>query len=137
MPRFWHPVKNTPKKSEASKRERQLLDALYRLGKATAADIQAAIPNPPTYTAVRTHLTNLEQKGLVTVETSGQRYVYEPVVPRDDMARNVVSEMLSNFFENRVDLLVASLLDRRDMQISPQQLDQLAELIEKARETEA
>jgi len=130
-------VKNTPKKSEASKRERQLLDALYRLGKATAADIQAAIPNPPTYTAVRTHLTNLEQKGLVTVETSGQRYVYEPVVPRDDMARNVVSEMLSNFFENRVDLLVASLLDRRDMQISPQQLDQLAELIEKARETEA
>lgn len=130
-------MKNTPKKSEASKRERQLLDALYRLGKATAADIQAAIPNPPTYTAVRTHLTNLEQKGLVTVETSGQRYVYEPVVPRDDMARNVVSEMLSNFFENRVDLLVASLLDRRDMQISPQQLDQLAELIEKARETEA
>jgi len=130
-------VKQTPKKSEASKRERQLLEALYRLGKATAADIQAAIPNPPTYTAVRTHLTNLEQKGLVTVETSGQRYVYEPVVPRDDMARNVVSEMLSNFFENRVDLLVASLLDRRDMQISPQQLDQLAELIEKARETEA
>lgn len=130
-------MKQTPKKSEASKRERQLLEALYRLGKATAADIQAAIPNPPTYTAVRTHLTNLEQKGLVTVETSGQRYVYEPVVPRDDMARNVVSEMLSNFFENRVDLLVASLLDRRDMQISPQQLDQLAELIEKARETEA
>ena len=134
MPELWHPVKQRQRKPEASKRERQLLEALYRLGRATAAEVQAAIPNPPTYTAVRTHLTNLEQKGLVTVETSGPRYVYEPAVPRDDMARNVVGELLTNFFENRVDLLVASLLDRRELPISPQQLDHLAELIEKARE---
>jgi len=124
----------SPRKTEASKRESQLLEALYRLGRATAAEIQAAIPNPPTYTAVRTHLTNLEQKGLVNVQTSGPRYVYEPAVPREEMARNVVGEMLTNFFENRVDLLVATLLDRRELEISSEQLDSLAELIEKARE---
>ena len=134
MPQFWHRMKLYPRTKDASKRERQLLEALYRLGRASALDIQAAIPNPPTYTAVRTHLSNLEQKGLVKVDTSGQRYVYEPAVAREEMAKSVAGEVLSNFFENRLELLVATLLDRRELPISPEQLDTLAELIEKARE---
>jgi len=127
-------MSKTPQTQQASKRERQLLEALYRLGKASAADIQAAIPNAPTYTAVRTHLTNLEQKGLVKLDASGPRYIYEPAVPREEMAKNVVGEMLSNFFENRVDLLVATLIDKKDLQISAEELDHLEELIQKARE---
>lgn len=121
-------------KKEASKRERQFLEALYRLGRATAAEIQAEIPNPPTYTAVRTHLTNLEQKGIVKVDTSGPRYIYEPTVPREEMAQSVVGEVLSNFFENRVDLLVASIMNRHDLDLSSEALDKLEDLIQKARE---
>jgi predicted transcriptional regulator len=123
---------NKPK--DLSRRERQLLETLYRLGRASAAEIHAAIPNAPTYTAVRTHLTNLEEKGMVKVESEGARYIYEPAIPREEMAQNVVGEMLSNFFENRVDLLVSTLINRRESRVSQEDLDRLADLIQQARE---
>jgi predicted transcriptional regulator len=79
---------------ELSRRERQIMDALYRIGPASAADIRDAIPHPPTYTAVRTHLTLLEEKGLVKHETDGTRYIYEPVVPRDERAKSAIDEVM-------------------------------------------
>ena len=118
---------------DLSKRERQILDTLYELGKASAAEIHAAIPNPPTYTAVRTHLTNLEEKGQVKFERDGARYIYQPTVPKGEVARSMMDNLVKTFFENNVELVVASLVDREESQITPEQLDRLAEIIEQAR----
>ena len=116
-----------------SKRERQILDVLYELGQASAAEVHAAIHNPPTYTAVRTHLTNLEEKGQVKFEKDGARYIYQPTVPKNEVARSMMDNLVKTFFENNVELVVASLIDREESQISPEQLDRLAAIIEQAR----
>ena len=116
-----------------SKRERQILDVLYELGQASAAEVHAAIHNPPTYTAVRTHLTNLEEKGQVKFEKDGARYIYQPTVPKNEVARSMMDNLVKTFFENNVELVVASLVDREESQISPEQLDRLAAIIEQAR----
>jgi predicted transcriptional regulator len=123
----------TPKDEELSRRERQIMEALYRLGKASAAEIREAIPNPPTYTAVRTHLTLLEGKGLVRYESDGVRYIYEPLVPRAEMAKSVMEGVMRTFFDNSVEQVVATLIDREEARLSPEQLDRLAEMIEQAR----
>ena len=127
-------MSKTPKKSEElSKRERQIMDALYRLGKASALEIRESIPNPPTYTAVRTLLTILQEKGHVTYQRDGARYIYEPVVPRDEMALSVVDGVLQTFFEGSVERIVATLLERKDTKLTDEELDRLAELIEQAK----
>jgi predicted transcriptional regulator len=121
---------------ELSKRERQILDVLYELGTASAADIHAAISNPPTYTAVRTHLTNLEEKGQVKFEREGAKYIYQPIVPKGEMAKSLMDGLVKTFFENNVELVVASLIDPKQSQLSQEQLDRLAEIIEQARQRE-
>lgn len=124
------------KKPSLSRREKQILDALYELGKASAAEIRAAILNPPTYTAVRTHLTNLEEKGQVSYHREGAKYIYQPTVPKDEVAMNAMDSVVKTFFENNVELVVASLLDSKQDQLSQEQLDRLAELIDQARRRE-
>ena len=126
-------MKRQPRENELSKRERQLLDALYRLGKASAADIREAVEDPPTYTAVRTHLSNLEEKGYVRFESDGTRYIYEPVVPREQMAQTVIGNVFETFFDSRLELVVSTLLTREESKIDKEQLDRLAEIVEKAR----
>lgn len=128
--------KKSAKKNELSKRERQILDTLYELGTASAAEIHAAIPNPPTYTAVRTHLTNLEEKGQVKFERDGAKYIYEPTVPKQEMAKSMMENVLKTFFENNVELVVASLLDPKDSKLTQVQLDRLAKIVEEARQRE-
>jgi predicted transcriptional regulator len=123
-----------PREGELSRRERQLLDALYRLGKASAAEIREAVEDPPTYTAVRTHLTNMEAKGFVKFESDGTRYIYEPAVPREEMAEAVMSNVMETFFDNRLELIVSTLISRKEAKVSQEELDRLAEIIEKARE---
>jgi predicted transcriptional regulator len=118
---------------ELSVRERQIMEALYRIGKASAAEVQQAIPQPPTYTAVRTHLTNLHQKGHVTYTSDGTRFIYEPVVPREEMAQTVVSGVLQTFFDNSVEKIVATLVNKKESRVSPEELDRLTEIIEQAR----
>lgn len=122
-----------PREEDLSRRERQIMDALYRLGTASAAEIREAISHPPTYTAVRTHLTILQEKGLVKFERDGLRYIYEPVVPREEMAKSVMESVLETFFENSVERVVAALIDREDAPISAEQLDRLQQIIEQAR----
>src|SRR5947207_15093191 len=106
MPKFWHRInpaverkdfalrKKTTKLREPSRRERQIMETLYRLGKASAAEIREALPNPPTYTAVRTHLTILHERGDVKYQSDGIRYIYEPVVSRAEMARTSLERLL-------------------------------------------
>ena len=117
-----------------SRREREIMDALYKLGKATAAQIQAAMPDPPSYTAIRTLLTILEKKGHIRHRADGPRYVYEPKVAREKMAQKAVKSVLTTFFDNSVEGVVAALLNQEDVQLSREELERLAQLIQKARE---
>jgi len=117
-----------------SRREREIMDALYTLGKASAAQIQAQIPNPPTYTAIRTHLTILENKGHVRHASDGTRYIYEPLVAREQMGRRAIDTVLKTFFGNSVERVVAALLSQEEANVSREELDRLARLIAKAKE---
>ena len=117
-----------------SRREREIMDALYKLGKASAAQIVAAIPDPPSNTAIRTLLTILEKKGHVRHRLDGVRYVYEPKVAREKMAQKAVKSVLATFFDNSVEGVVAALLNQQDAKLSPAELDRLTALIEKAKE---
>lgn len=109
------------------------MDALYRLGKASAADVREAITDPPTYTAIRTHLAILQEKGHVRFESDGTRYIYEPVVPHDEMARSVIDGVMETFFGGSVERVVATLVDREESKITDEQLERLAQIIEEAR----
>lgn len=120
-------------KKDLSKRERQILEAVYQLGQATAAEIREAIDNPPTYTAVRTHLSNLEKKGFLRITSDGVRYIYEPVVPKGEMAEQAMSGVLSTFFDNRLELAVSTLLKSKDRKLPADELDRIAAMIEEAR----
>jgi predicted transcriptional regulator len=128
------PHKGPAKQDGFSRREREIMDALYTLGKATVAQIQAGIADPPTYTALRTHLTILEKKGHVRHKSDGPRYVYEPRVAREQMARRAVRSMLQTFFDNSVEGVVAALLSQEDSKLTKAELDRLSKLIDKAKE---
>jgi len=109
------------------------MDALYRLGRASAAEVRDEITDPPTYTAIRSHLTILQEKGHVRFESDGTRYIYEPVVSRETMAKSVIDGVLETFFGGSVERVVATLVDREETQITDEQLDRLAQIIEAAR----
>lgn len=114
-----------------SRRERQIMEALYALERATAAQIHAAMAEPPSYTAVRTLLTILEKKGHVRHESDGVRYVYIPVAAREDAGKSAIRTLKRTFFDNSAERLVAALLTEEN--IAPDELDRLAQLIDKAR----
>jgi predicted transcriptional regulator len=116
-----------------SRREREIMEALYALGKASAAEIREQIADPPTYTAIRTHLSILEKKGHVRHESDGTRYIYEPRVAREQMGRRAIDSLLKTFFDNSVERAVTALLTTKDANIPREDLDRLAELIEKAK----
>ena len=117
-----------------SRREREIMDVLYKLGKATAAQVEEALAEPPSYTAIRTHLTILEKKGHLKHTQDGPRYVYAPKVAREKMAQKAVKSMLSTFFDNSVEGVVAALLNQEDTKLSRAELERLSSLIEKAKE---
>jgi predicted transcriptional regulator len=117
-----------------SRRERQIMDVLYRLGRGTAADILQNMPDPPGYSAVRAMLRVLEEKKHIRHEEKDLRYVFFPVVPRDKARRSAVQHMLDTFFEGSPEQAVATLLDVSGRKLSGSDFDRLAELIEKARQ---
>ena len=123
-----------PKPDTFSRRERAIMEALYKLGKASAAQIVEAIPDPPSNTAVRTLLTILEKKGHIRHRLDGPRFVYEPKVAREKMAQKAVRSMLATFFDNSVEGVVAALLNQEDTKLSRAELERLSSLIEKAKE---
>ena len=117
-----------------SRRERQIMDILYQRGRATAGEILEAIPDPPTYSAVRAKLRVLEEKGHVRHEEEALRYVYLPTVARDTARRSALRHMVSTFFGGSVEEAVAALLDLSSANLSKEDLDRLSELIEEARQ---
>jgi predicted transcriptional regulator len=116
-----------------SRREREIMDALFKLGRATAAQIREEIADPPSYTAIRTHLTILEQKGHVLHSSDGVRYVYEPKVPRGEMGLRAIGAVVKTFFGNSVEEAVSALVRAGDEKLSREELDRLARVIDKAR----
>ena len=117
-----------------SRRERQILDILYRRGKASAADVLAAMEDPPSYSAVRAMLRILEDKGHVRHETDAQKYVYAPVVPREKAKRSAVKHMLETFFAGSPEQAMAALLDVSSRRLTREELDRMAHMIEQARQ---
>ncbi|MDT0630723.1 BlaI/MecI/CopY family transcriptional regulator [Rubrivirga sp. S365] len=117
-----------------SRRERQVLDVLHRLGRASAADVRAALADPPSDSAVRTHLRILEEKGHVRHEQDGPRYVYLPTVPREAAGRSALRHLMRTFFDDAPDRAVAALLDETAADLSDAELDRLDALIRQARE---
>ncbi len=116
-----------------SRRERQMMDILYQRGRATAAEIHEALPEPPSYSAVRAKLRVLEEKGHVRHEEEALRYVYLPTVARDTARRSALRHMVSTFFAGSVEETVAALLDISAADLSPKDLDRISNLIEQAR----
>jgi predicted transcriptional regulator len=116
-----------------SRRERQIIDVLYRHGRATAADVMAELPGNPSYSTVRTQLRVLEVKGHVRHDDDGQRYVYSPAVPRGTVRRSALKHLVETFFDGSVEQTVAALLGGDAARLSNEELERIAELIDKAR----
>jgi len=109
------------------------MDILYQRGRASAGEIHAALPDRPSYSAVRAKLRVLEDKGHVRHEEQALRYVYLPTLPRDRAKRSALNHMLETFFEGSAEQAVAALLDLNSAKLSEQELDRLAKLIEQAK----
>jgi len=116
-----------------SRRERQIIDILYRRGRATAADVMEDLPGDPSYSTVRTQLRVLEEKGHVRHEDDGQRYVYTPALARGPVRRSALKHLVETFFDGSVEQTVAALLGGEGSRLSQAQLDRIEELIRKAR----
>ena len=120
---------------DLSRRERQILDILYQRGQATAAEVQAALPEPPSYSAVRALLRILEEKGHVRHEQDGPRYVYLPTVARGNAQRSAMRHMLQTFFDGSAEQAISALLDDSSAKLSSAELDRLARMIDTARKS--
>jgi predicted transcriptional regulator len=118
-------------RTDLSRRERQIMDIVYRGGRVTAADVNGRLPDPPSYSAVRALLRILERKGHVRHELDGTRYVYLPVVAKHSARRSALRDVVETFFEGSTEMVVAALLDRGEL--SDGELARLSALIEQAR----
>ncbi|MBI5385892.1 MAG: BlaI/MecI/CopY family transcriptional regulator [Verrucomicrobia bacterium] len=119
-----------------SRRERQIMDALHARGQATAAEVLAALPDPPSNSAVRALLRILEEKGHLKHRRDGARFVYAPRVSRETASRFAIRRVLSTFFQGSVTNAVAALLEASDTKLSNAELDQLQEMIQHAKAEE-
>ena len=116
-----------------TKRERQIMDVLYRMGRATAADVLAALPGTPHYSTVRTQLRVLEEKGHVRHESDGLRYVYVPTLARHTARKAALRHLVDTFFDGSAAGAVTALLGRDAGRLSGDDLDRIEELLKSAR----
>ena len=118
---------------ELTRRERQIMDILYRLGEASAEDVRSRLPDPPSYSAARAMLAKLEEKGHVRHVERDLRYIYLPTVPREEVRRSALTRVVQTFFDGSVSQAVTGLLSESDEEIPSAELERLAVLIEDAR----
>ena len=116
-----------------SRRERQIMEIVYRRGAATASEVREDLPSPPSYSAVRALLRILEEKGHLKHETDGARYVYKPTVTRQKAGSQALSSLVDTFFGGSAGLAAAALLDDASRRMSDDELEQLESLIIRAR----
>jgi BlaI family penicillinase repressor len=116
-----------------SRRERQIMEILYQRGKASASEVKESMGDAPGYSAVRAMLRVLEEKGHIRHQAEGLKYVYLPIVTRDKAKRTAVKHLLDTFFGDSPEQVVAALLDVSSKRLTREELDRMAEMIEKAK----
>jgi predicted transcriptional regulator len=119
--------------ADLSRRERQVLDALYRTGRATCAEVQRVMADPPSYSAVRTFLRILEDKKIVRHEQDGARYIYIPTVEKEQASRSALRHVMNTFFEGSVTQAISALLDEDSKHLSEEDWQRLSVMIKNAR----
>jgi predicted transcriptional regulator len=122
-----------PSPATFTRREREIMDILYRRGRATAAEVLEDMAEPPTYSAVRALLRILEDEGHIKHVQEGPRYVYLPAVARNDARKSALSHVVTTFFDGSVEQVVATLVESSRSKLSKDELERLAQLIEKAK----
>ena len=120
-------------KPSLTRREREIMDILYRRGRASAHEVLEDLPDPPSYSAVRALLRLLEERGHVKHAEDGQRYVYSPAVARGDARRSALAHVVKTFFAGSVEQAVATLVESSKTKLSGDELDRLSDLIDRAR----
>ena len=119
-----------------SRRERQIMEILYQHGKASASEVRELMESAPGYSAVRAMLRVLEEKGHVKHQAEGLKYVYVPTVTREKAKRSAVKHVLDTFFNGSPEQIVAALLDVSSTRLTREELDRMAEMIERAKREE-
>ncbi|HEV8364525.1 MAG TPA: BlaI/MecI/CopY family transcriptional regulator [Gemmatimonadaceae bacterium] len=119
--------------SDLGRRERQIMDVLFRRGRATAAEVLEDLPDPPSYSAVRGMLRLLEDKGYVAHDWDGPRHVFRPTADTRQVQRSAAKHLLQTFFNNSMESAVAAMLGVADRPLTSQELDRLSKLIEQTR----
>ena len=122
--------------AQLSRRERQIMEIVYELGRATAAEVRAHLPDPPSYSAVRAMLRILEDKGHIVHEQDGPRYIFLPTVPREEASETALRRLVRTFFGGSSEGAMAALLDLEGDRLDENALQRLAEMIEEARREE-
>ena len=120
---------NRIEKGQVSRRERQILDILYRLGQGSAKEVLENLPDPPSYSAVRALLVTLENKKMVKHTKESRRYIYKPAVTEKKARKSALKNLISTFFEGKPENLVAALLDEKDQQLSKDQIDEIRKMV--------
>ena len=123
-----------PSNPQLSRREREVMDVLYRLGEATVAEVMEELVDPPTYSAVRSVVRILENKGHIAHREDGPRYVYAPAVKREKARRAALDQLVDTFFEGSSEQALVALLRRSDLDMSESQIERLAKAVRKAGE---
>jgi len=116
-----------------SRRERQIMDVIYRLTRATVNDVIAELPGKPNYSTVRAQLRVLEEKGHLRHEEEGLRYLYYPTVPRNTVRASALRHLVETFFDGSTEKVVSALLGTDGSKVSKDELDRISRLIEKAK----
>ena len=116
-----------------SRREREIMDIVYRRGRATAAEVMNDLSGKPHYSTVRTQLRILEGKGYVRHEEENLRYVYLPAVPQTEVGRSALQQLMDAFYDGSTENVVAALLGLEGTRLSEKKLDRIAAMVEKAR----
>src|SRR5215510_9695842 len=124
---------NQPKAHSLTRRERQIMDILYKLERATVGQVLARLADQPSYSTVRAQLRVLEEKGHVRHEEHGLRYVYTPAVPRSSARKSALRHLVDTFFDGSAEGAVAALLGGEGTKLSDQQLDRIADLVKQSR----
>ena len=122
-----------PPLSALTRRESQMMEILYRRGRATAAEVLADLPDPPSYSSVRKLLEILEEKGYATHQQDGPRYVYFPAVAASEARQSALEQMVRTFFQGSIGGAVAALLELQGPKLTDEELDRIANLAEQAK----
>jgi len=118
---------------DLGRRERQIMDAIFQLGEASVGEVRGRLPDPPSYSSVRTMIRHLENKGLLRHRSEGTKYVYKPTQSKESVSRSALRHLIKTFFDDSSADTVAAILDDNDAKLSKDDLDRIEQFIDEAR----